>query len=100
MGRLKALFVFEEDLVRERPDLPIRRALERLDLLVVSSLFRNETTALAHIVFPALGFAEKEGSFTNFRGRIQKIHRALEPLGVPCGPINRLDQVGPGSGRD
>jgi predicted molibdopterin-dependent oxidoreductase YjgC len=53
--------------------------LGRLDLLVASSLVPTETTALAHVVLPALGFAEKEGSFTNFQGRIQKIHRALPP---------------------
>ncbi len=81
-GRLKALFVLDEDVVREMPTLPVREALGRLDLLVVSSLFRNETTALAHAVLPALGFAEKEGSFTNFQGRIQKIHRALAPPGA------------------
>ncbi len=86
-GRLKALFVFEEDLVGERPDRPgcgapgrgVREALGRLELLVASSLFATGTTALAHVVLPALGFAEKEGSFTNFQGRIQKIHRALTP---------------------
>ena len=78
-GRMKALFVFEEDLVRAFPDRPLRQALGRLDLLVASSMFSTETTALAHAVLPALGFAEKEGSFTNFQGRVQKIHRALTP---------------------
>jgi len=89
-GRLKALFVFEEDLVREYPDRPqadapvrlgisAREALGRLDLLVASSILPNDTAALAQVVLPALGFAEKEGSFTNFQGRIQKIHQALTP---------------------
>ena len=81
-GRLKALFVFEEDLVRELPDLPVREALGRLDLLVTSSLVPNETTALAHVVLPALATAEKDGSLTNFQGRIQKIRRALAPPGA------------------
>jgi NADH-quinone oxidoreductase subunit G len=78
-SRLKALFVFEENLVDELPDRPVREALGRLDLLVTSSMFATNTTALAHVVLPALGFAEKEGSFTNFQGRIQKIHWALTP---------------------
>jgi NADH-quinone oxidoreductase subunit G len=92
-GRLKGLFVFEEDPAGELPGRPqaeappglpesVREALGRLDLLVTSSMFANETTALAHGVLPALGFAEKEGSFTNFQGRIQKIHRALTPPGA------------------
>ncbi|HWU36617.1 MAG TPA: molybdopterin-dependent oxidoreductase [Candidatus Acidoferrum sp.] len=78
-GRLKALFLFVEDLVGEFPDRPFGEALSGLELLVVSSMFATATTALAHVVLPALGFAEKEGSFTNFQGRIQKIHRALAP---------------------
>src|SRR5574341_1820867 len=76
-GRLRALFIFDEDLVQGLADRPVRGALGRLDLLVTSSLFPTETTSLAHAVLPALGFAEKEGSFTNHQGRIQKIHRAL-----------------------
>jgi NADH-quinone oxidoreductase subunit G len=78
-GHLRALFVFEEDLVREFRERPIGEILGRLDLLVASSLVATETTALAHVVLPALGFAEKEGSFTNFQGRIQKIHPGLSP---------------------
>ena len=81
-GRLKALFVFEEDLVGERGDLPVREALGRLELLVASSPVPTETTALAHAVLPALASAEKDGSFTNFQGRIQKVRRALPPIGA------------------
>ena len=88
-GRLKALFVFDEDLAQERPDLPVADALRGLDLVVVTSLFRHATAALAHAVFPGLGFAEKEGSFTNYQGRIQKIHRALEPAGA-CRPVAEI----------
>ena len=84
-GRLKALVVLEEDLVQDLPELPVRQALGKLELLVVTSLFPNQTTALAHAVIPALGFAEKSGSFTNFQGRIQKIARALTPPGACCG---------------
>jgi NADH-quinone oxidoreductase subunit G len=81
-GRLRALIVLEEDLVRDLPDLPVREALGRLELLVVTSLLPNRTSDLAHAVIPALGFAEKTGSFTNHQGRIQKIQRALTPPGA------------------
>src|SRR5574341_1104177 len=53
-GRLKVLFVFEEDLVRDLPDRRVREALGKLDLLVASSLCPTETTAPAHVVLPAL----------------------------------------------
>ena len=39
----------------------------------------KERLAVVIRCLPALGFAEKAGSFTNFQGRIQKIHRALTP---------------------
>ena len=81
-GRLKALVVLEEDLVQDLPELAVREALGKLELLAVTSLFANQTTALAHAVIPALGFAEKTGSFTNHQGRIQKIEPALTPPGA------------------
>ena len=81
-GRLKALVILEEDLVQDLPDLPVREALAKLEFLVVTSLFPNQTTAVADAVIPALGFAEKAGSFTNYEGRIQKIQQALTPPGA------------------
>jgi NADH-quinone oxidoreductase subunit G len=99
-GRLKALFVLEEDLVAAFPDRPVAAALDRLELLVVSSLFPNGTTAAAHAVLPALGFAEKEGSFTNFQGRIQKLHRALTPPLASRGLLEALGELGRDLGRD
>jgi NADH-quinone oxidoreductase subunit G len=81
-GRLKALVILEEDLVQDLPDLPVREALAKLEFLVVTSLFPNRTTAAADAVIPALGFAEKAGSFTNHQGRIQKIQQALTPPGA------------------
>ena len=99
-GHLKALFVFEEDLVRALPELAVRQSLGRLELLVVSSLFATETTALAHVLLPALGFAEKEGSFTNFQGRIQKIRRALSPHVASRGVPELLRDLAKDMGRD
>jgi NADH-quinone oxidoreductase subunit G len=99
-GSLKALFVFEEDLVREFPDRPVREALGRLDLFVVSSMYATETTALAHAILPALGFAEKEGGFTNFQGRVQKIHRALSPQLASRGLPEVLRDLAKDMGRD
>jgi NADH-quinone oxidoreductase subunit G len=99
-GSLKALFVLEEDLVAAFPGRPVKEALGRLDLLVVSSLFASETTALAHALLPALGFAEKAGSFTNFEGRIQKLHRALTPPLASQGLIQGLREIGRDLGHD
>ena len=36
---------------------------------------------MADVVFPACSFAEKEGTFTNTERRVQRINKAIEPLG-------------------
>jgi NADH-quinone oxidoreductase subunit G len=38
---------------------------------------------LAHAALPGLTFAEKNGTFTNHAGRVQRIHRALDPGSSP-----------------
>jgi len=72
-GRLKALFLLEEELP-EPAD-----GAARLELLVASGLFPTATTLAAHAVLPGLGPAEKTGSFTNHAGRIQRLARAVAP---------------------
>ncbi|NQT48311.1 MAG: molybdopterin-dependent oxidoreductase, partial [Chloroflexi bacterium] len=52
-----------------------------LDFLVVQDMFLTETAKLATVVLPAASFAEKEGTFTNFEGRVQRIRKAISPLG-------------------
>ncbi|MCK5412579.1 MAG: molybdopterin-dependent oxidoreductase, partial [Gemmatimonadetes bacterium] len=36
----------------------------------------------AHAVLPVTGFAEMQGSFTNFEGRVQRFDQALQPPGL------------------
>ena len=37
----------------------------------------TETAKLAHVVLPATHFGEKEGTYTNRQGRLQKLNAAL-----------------------
>jgi predicted molibdopterin-dependent oxidoreductase YjgC len=37
----------------------------------------TETTKLAHVVLPATHFGEKEGTYTNRKGRVQRLNAAL-----------------------
>jgi NADH-quinone oxidoreductase subunit G len=54
-------------------------ALEKLSFLVVQDIRLTETAKLAHVVFPATHFAEKEGTYTNRKGRVQQLHQAVIP---------------------
>jgi len=81
-GAIKAMYIVGENPALGFPQAAlVREALASLDLLVVQDIFLTETAKLATVVLPAASFAEKEGTFTNFEGRIRRLRRALEPLG-------------------
>jgi len=81
-GLIKSLFIIGENPMMSYPDRHrVERALEALDLLVVSDIFPTETTAKAHVILPAASFAEKEGTFTSTERRVQALRPALPPVG-------------------
>ncbi len=81
-GEIKALYLVGADPISIFPESAgVREALGRLELLICQDLFLTETGKLAHLILPACSFAEKEGSFTNQEGRVQKVNRAIEPVG-------------------
>jgi len=57
-------------------------ALAKLDFLIVQDLFLTETARQADVVFPATAFAEREGTFTNLKRRVQRFARAVTPQGT------------------
>lgn len=80
--KLKALFIIGENPMVSDPDLNhARKALNKLDFLVVQDIFETETTQLADVVLPALCFAEKDGTFTNTERRVQRVRKAVDPPG-------------------
>ncbi len=79
---VKALYVVGENLVSTftRPKLNAD-ALSSLDFMIVQDLFFTKTAEFADVIFPAASFAEKEGSFTNFEGRIGWLQQAFPAVG-------------------
>jgi NADH-quinone oxidoreductase subunit G len=77
-GRIKTLVVFGEDMTKHGIGADL---LGKLELLIVSDLLPNETTHRAHYLLPGCAHAEKRGSFTNAKGRVQKFMKAIEPPG-------------------
>jgi predicted molibdopterin-dependent oxidoreductase YjgC len=81
-GRLKALYLIGENPALSEPDAShAREALSRLDLLVVQDIFLTETARLADVVLPGTSFAEKDGTFTSTERRVQRVRRAIQPIG-------------------
>lgn len=51
-----------------------KAAKSKLGFLVVQDLFLTKTAQEADVVLPTLAFVEKEGTFINIEGRVQRMH--------------------------
>ena len=80
-GEIKSLIIFGQDLTLLYPNRNVIDALHRLQLSLFIGSNHNFTSEHAQYVFPATTFAEKDGTFTNFEGHVQKISKALPNLG-------------------
>ena len=59
----------------------VRQVVDKLSLFVFSGTNENPTAAFAHWVLPTAAYVEKDGTFVNCDGRVQRIGRAFPPLG-------------------
>ena len=78
-GTIKTLIVFGEDVTKHGIGADL---LAKLETLIVSDILPNATTKLAHYLLPGMAHAEKRGTFTNHKGRVQKFFKAVEPPGL------------------
>ena len=79
-GRVKAVWIMGTNPVVSLPDADqARRALAACELVVASDIVADtDTLRYAHIVLPALGWGEKDGTVTNSERRISR-QRAFAP---------------------
>jgi NADH-quinone oxidoreductase subunit G len=73
-GSIKALYVLEDDIAA---DPRFAAALSNLQLLIVHASVQNKTAQLADIVISCSTYAEKNGTMTNFAGRVQRLRSAV-----------------------
>jgi NADH-quinone oxidoreductase subunit G len=83
-GTVKGLYLCGDDLFDLVPAERLGRIFGQLELLIVQALRPSPHFARAAVVFPTTTFAEKEGTFTNHAGRVQRIRKALD---TPAGWI-------------
>jgi assimilatory nitrate reductase catalytic subunit len=83
-GEIKALWILGTNPVVSMPNADrAREALRRCELVVVSDVVAgNDTTALAHALFPALAWGEKDGTVTNSDRHISRQRSFLPPPGT------------------
>src|SRR5260370_24452540 len=72
--RIKALYVMGANPARHVAQLP-----PQLEYLVVQDITLTETARRADVVFPAVTFAQNDGSMTNVDHHVQAIRHARGP---------------------
>jgi len=79
--QIKAIYLVGENPVLSEPCAHHMEELKEMDFFVVQDLFLSETAQMADVVLPAASFAEKDGTFTNTERRVQRVRKAIEPVG-------------------
>ncbi len=81
-GSLKSLYIKGEDTITSDANAgDVGDALSMCEFLIVQDINFSETAAYADLVLPACPSLEKDGTFTSTERRIQRIYKAIEPLG-------------------
>ncbi len=77
-GSIKGILTLGEDLTQAGFT---GEDLDKLDYLCMIAHSANETARHADLVLPGVTYAEKFGTMINVTGRIQRLNRAIMPLG-------------------
>ena len=82
-GEIKAVWIMATNPVVSLPDADqVRRALDQCELVIVSDVMaETDTTAYAHLLLPAQGWGEKDGTVTNSERCISRQRAFVPPLG-------------------
>jgi len=93
-GELKMLIVMRADLVKALGEAEFIRRFGALDYLLVLDTDANEIGQMANQLWPIGAYPEIDGSFTNFKGRVQKISAALPPPGQALSALEAIARLG------
>lgn len=93
--KIKVLYVMNDNIFT----LPQLAAVAGyLDMIIVHATNINKTTEIAKIVLPCSAFAEINGTFINFEGRVQRVFPAVSTLErertMDFYNLSRLDKFG------
>jgi len=93
-GELKMLIVMRADLVRVMGEAEFVRTFGALDFLTVLDTDANEMVRMANHVLPIGAYPETSGTFTNFKGRVQRINQAFLPPANALTGIEAIARIG------
>ncbi|MFC1703793.1 formate dehydrogenase subunit alpha [Candidatus Omnitrophota bacterium] len=101
-GEIKMLYIMGENpILSEANAAHVKDALKKVKFFVAQDLFMSETAEFADVILPAVSFAEKDGTYTNTERRVQRVRKAIEPIGnaepdwwITCQIAKRLKAKG------
>ena len=80
-GEIKLLYVVGSSALAEVADTELLdEALEKIETLILQDTNTAPWSDKATVVLPGHVWAEKDGTFTNHEGRVQRIRRAMNPV--------------------
>jgi len=89
------LFVLDARFSERAADPAVVANLRKAKQLVVMSWDANHPlTEVADVVLPGSIHPEKEGTYTNLQGRVQRIHQAFAPKGQGVTELEALRRIG------
>jgi NADH-quinone oxidoreductase subunit G len=80
-GRIRFLYIFGHDLLRAFDAQYLKSALGKTPFIVFQGSWNHPTAAAAHVQLPSAVYAERDGTFVNVQGRVQRIQAAVPPSG-------------------
>jgi len=81
-GKVKAFYVFGENLANTEPDIRhVEHCLSSAEFLVCQDIFPTETTRFAHVVLPAAAWSENDGTFSSSERRVNRVRTVSAPPG-------------------
>jgi NADH-quinone oxidoreductase subunit G len=99
-GTVKVLYVIDTDLEAVFGAERAAQLAARLDCLIVQSAHTRPACGYAQIILPGTTYAERDGTFTNFQGRIQRINAAIPPQGTAWPGWQIYTRLAQGCGQD
>jgi NADH-quinone oxidoreductase subunit G len=89
------LYLCDAEFTERAKDPAVIANLRKAKFLVVHAWDANHPlTEIADVVIPGAIHAEKEGTYTNLQGRVQRIHQAFPPKGQAETDLEALRRVG------
>ena len=77
---IEALWIFGHDLTASLDAQTLEQLAQNVRLIVFSGTNSNPTASMAHWTLPTAAYLEKDGTFVNIHGRLQRIGRAFPPI--------------------